>query len=113
MTPRETLASLFRAWDAADALRASAHFAADATYQEARHEAIVGRDAIMTHFVRFFRDGPHFAFKVEDVLVEDERAAVAYHFRIETIPGAWLERPGCALVHFNAATIARWREFEG
>ena len=113
MTPRDTLASLFHAWRDGDALRASAHFTADATYQEAKHEAVVGREAIVAHFVRFFRDGPQFEFNVDDVIIEGDKAAVGYRFRIEAFGATWIEKPGCALVRFNEGAIAEWREFEG
>ncbi len=113
MTHREALGRLFEAWRTGDALRSGAHFAIDGTYREARREPIVGRDAIVAHFTRFFRDGPRFEFFVDDMLVEDNRAAVRYRFAITAAPEAWTERAGCAFVTFTDGTIAEWREYEG
>jgi uncharacterized protein (TIGR02246 family) len=113
MTPRETLAGLFAAWDAGDAVRAAAHFAPDATYREAKHDPIVGREAILAHFTRFFRDGPRWRFVPEETTVEGERAAVAYRFEIFSDIGGWSSRRGCALVHFSAGALTAWREYEG
>jgi len=113
MTPREALGSLFAAWRTGDALRSGAHFAIAATYREARREPILGRDAIVAHFTKFFRDGPRWEFHVDDTLVEEERAAVRYRFAVTSVDGTWLERPGCALVTFANGTIVEWREYEG
>lgn len=113
MTHREALIQLFEAWRTGDALRSGAHFAHDGTYREARREPIVGRAAIVAHFTRFFRDGPRFEFRVDDIVVEDNRAAVRYRFAIAAAPDAWHERPGCAFVTFANGTIAEWREYEG
>jgi uncharacterized protein (TIGR02246 family) len=112
VTPRDALESLFTAWRAGDALRSAAHFASDATYREARGTAIEGRDAIAAHFTRFFRDGPHWRFEVDEVLVEGDRAAVRYRFSIEGPPGTWREKEGCAFAEFRDGTLAQWREYE-
>ena len=112
MTPREHLTSLFAAWEHGDALRAAAHFAADGSYSEAGRPATQGRDAIASHFTRFFRDGPAWRFMVDTVLVEGERAAVAYRFALEGAPGTWRERAGCAMVRFAEGAITEWQEYE-
>ncbi|GAC1395376.1 MAG: hypothetical protein NVS2B8_06540 [Vulcanimicrobiaceae bacterium] len=113
MTHREALTRLFESWRTGDALRSGAHFAADGTYREARCEPIVGREAIVAYFTRFFRDGPRFEFFVDDMVVEDNRAAVRYRFAIAAVGGTWTERFGCAFVTFADGTIAEWREYEG
>ena len=113
MKPREVLERLFEAWRAGDALRSAAHFAPDATYRETRHEPIEGRDAIVAHFTRFFRDGPQWRFEVDEVIVEGERAAVRYRFAVADSEGSWREKPGCAFVAFRDGTVAEWREYQG
>lgn len=113
MTHRESLRRLFAAWQAGDALRSGAHFDLAATYREARREPIVGREAIVSHFGKFFRDGPRYEFRVDETIVEEDRAAVRYRFALATIDGSWRERPGCAFVTFGAGTILEWREYEG
>jgi len=113
VTHRESLADLFAAWQTGDALRSAARFALDGVYREAGREPIVGRDALVAHFTRFFRDGPHFALHIDDTIVEGERAAVRYRFAIAAPGGTWLEKPGCAFVRFADGTIAEWREYEG
>jgi len=112
VTAREALESLFAAWRDGDAHRASAHFAGDAVYREARHDALHGREAIFQHFVTFFRDGPAFRFEADDLIVEGERAAVLYRFRVET-RGEWTEKTGAAIVRFDRGAITEWREFDG
>lgn len=113
MTHREALDGLFAAWRTGDALRSGAHFGIAATYREARHEPIVGRDAIVSHFTKFFRDGPRYEFTVDETVVEEDRAAVRYRFAVVGIDGTWHERPGCAFVTFVDGTIVEWREYEG
>ncbi len=113
MTPREALDGVFAAWRLGDALRSGAHFALDGVYREARRRPLTGRDAIVGHFTRFFRDGPRWEFFLDDTLVEGERAAVRYRFAIEAEDGTWRERPGCAFVTFADGTIAEWHEYEG
>ena len=54
----------------------------DATYHEAGREPIAGREALAAYFTRFFRDGPPWRFEVDEILVDGERAAVAYRFEI-------------------------------
>ncbi len=108
------LDGLFAAWQSGDALRSAAHFAIDGAYHEAGHEPIVGRDAIVAHFTRFFRDGPRFMFAVDETIVEGERAAVRYRFSIAAGPGdLWTEKAGCAFVAFSDGTIREWREYQG
>ena len=113
MTHREALDGLFAAWRTGDALRSGAHFGFAATYREARREPIAGRDAIVAHFTKFFRDGPRWEFHVDDTIVEEDRAAVRYRFAVTSIDGSWHERAGCAFVTFLDGTIAEWREYEG
>jgi len=113
MTIRESLSGLFDSWRTGDALRASAYFATDATYGETARDPIVGRDEIVRHFTKFFRDGPRFEFLVEDTVVEDERAAVRYRFATFDADGKRHERAGCAFVSFVNGTIVEWREYDG
>ncbi len=113
MTRREALDGLFDAWKKGDALRSAAHFAMDGVYREAGREPIVGRDAIVAHFTRFFRDGPRFEFHPDETIVEGNRAAVRYHFRIADPHDRWRETHGCAFVIFEDGTIAEWREYGG
>ena len=107
----ELLDQLIQAWRTGDAHRASAFFGVDATYQEAGHEPIVGREAIAEHFVRFFRDGPPWRFDREETIVQGNLAAVAYRFGIKGDGQIWRERAGCALVRLEGGLIATWREF--
>jgi uncharacterized protein (TIGR02246 family) len=111
---RATLAGLLNAWRNGDALRAAAYFAEDGQYGEARRAPLVGRDALVEHFTRFFRDGPAWRFEVDEVLVDGTRACVSYRFAVEGAGGIWRERAGCALVKFDPhGAIAAWREYEG
>lgn len=109
---RETLMELVSAWRAGDALRASAFFAEDGVYHEVGREPVRGRNEIATYFTRFFRDGPAWQFEIQDIIVEGERAAVAYRFAIHTSDG-WHELAGCALVRREGGSIAEWREYHG
>ena len=113
MTVRETLDGLFAAWRSGDALRSAAHFALDGIYREAGREPIAGRDAIVAHFTRFFRDGPRFTFTPDATIVEGDRAAVRYRFAIDDGNDTWREKHGCAFVVFSDGTIAEWREYGG
>jgi len=113
MTVRETLESLFAAWRGGDALRAAAHFSADGAYREAHGEPVVGRDALIAFFTRFFRDGPRWELFVDDVLVDGDRAAVRYRFAVHAAAGSRRERDGCALVVVSDGAILEWREYEG
>ena len=110
---RTALAGLFDAWRSGDALRASAYFAADSAYAEMGRAPIVGRDAIVRHFTKFFRDGPRFEFLVDETLVDGDRAAVRYRFAIFDERGQRNERSGCAFVGFLDGAIVEWREYEG
>jgi len=67
----------------------------------------------VSHFTRFFRDGPVWRMEVDAVVVEGDRAAVRYRFALKAIDGEWSEQPGCAFVTFADGTIAEWREYEG
>jgi uncharacterized protein (TIGR02246 family) len=113
MTHREALEDLFAAWRTGDALRSAARFAPGGAYREAGRDAIEGRDAILAHFTRFFRDGPRFEFFADDVVVEGDLAAVRYRFAVALGDGTWREKPGCAFVRFVDGTIAEWREYDG
>jgi nuclear transport factor 2 (NTF2) superfamily protein len=113
MTHRQLLESLFDAWRSGDALRAVAHFSLEGAYHEAHADPLVGRDAIVAHFTRFFREGPAWRFAPEETIVEGNRAAVRYRFEVEGRGGAWHERTGCAFVTFADGVIVEWREFEG
>jgi ketosteroid isomerase-like protein len=112
MTARESLVGLLEAWRAGDALRAAAHFAEDGVYREARRGPIRGRAAIVAHFTRFFRDGPVWQLYVDEIIVEGERAAVAYRFAVKADDGGWREKGGCAVVRFSDGSVAEWREYE-
>jgi predicted ester cyclase len=107
---RETIGELVAAWQAGDAHRASAFFASQGEYREADGEAIVGRDALLARFQRFFRDGPPWQFDVDEIIAEDERAAVFYRFALKTSSG-WQERAGCALVRRESGLLTQWREY--
>jgi predicted SnoaL-like aldol condensation-catalyzing enzyme len=111
---RGTLESLIAAWRTGDALRAAAHFVIDGRYGEAGAEPLVGRDALVAHFTRFFRDGPRWRFDIDDIIIEADRACVVYRFAVEGTGVAWRERAGCAIVTFEASgAISGWREYEG
>lgn len=109
---RDLLEELARAWEANDAHRAAAFFAPDGVYHESGAEPIAGRDAIYAHFARFFRDGPAWRFDIEDIIVENGRAAVAYRFGVNR-GGTWETRDGCALVRAEGGLITSWREYHG
>jgi len=113
MAIRSILDSLFEAWSSHDALRAAACFAPGATYREADGRELLGREALAQHFARFFREGPPWRFDVEEVLVEGERAAVAYRFGIRNDEQQWYDRAGCALVRFEGGLVQSWREYHG
>jgi uncharacterized protein (TIGR02246 family) len=109
---RELIEELVGAWQSGDAHRAAAFFAPDGVYHESGEEPLVGRDAIFTHFARFFRDGPAWRFEIDEMIVEGERAAVAYRFGVNR-SGVWNERGGCAFVHCKERLISQWREYRG
>jgi nuclear transport factor 2 (NTF2) superfamily protein len=113
VTAEETIRELIGAWQANDALRASAFFAPDARYHESGREPIAGRAAIAEHFTRFFRDGPLWRFTVEELLVVRERAAVRYVFGVKGDGGAWHERAGCAWIVLRGGLVELWREYQG
>ncbi len=96
----------------ADAL---ASFADNATYAEARKEAIRGRWAIAAEFARFAATGVPFRFTCDDVIAGEDRACVVYRFAVaKGEGGVWRERAGCAIVRFDErGQIEEWREYEG
>ncbi|MGA7569540.1 MAG: nuclear transport factor 2 family protein [Candidatus Aquilonibacter sp.] len=112
MSLRELIEELVGAWQSGDAHRAAAFFAPDGVYHESGEEPLVGRDAIFAHFARFFRDGPAWRFEIDEMIVEGERAAVAYRFGVNR-SGVWNERGGCAFVHCKERLISQWREYRG
>jgi uncharacterized protein (TIGR02246 family) len=113
-SPRETIDGVVAAWRAGDALRAGAYFASDGTYTESGREPLSGRDAIVAHFTRFFRDGPRWRFDVDAVIAERSEACVVYRFAVEGAGGRFRERAGCAVVRCDAGgAIVAWREYEG
>ena len=112
MSLRELIEELVGAWQSGDAHRAAAFFAPDGVYHESGEEPLVGRDAIFTHFARFFRDGPAWRFEIEEIIVEGERAAVAYRFGVNR-NGVWITSGGCALVLRKDSLVAQWREYRG
>ncbi|MHB8146283.1 MAG: nuclear transport factor 2 family protein [Vulcanimicrobiaceae bacterium] len=113
MTTRALVEELVGAWQTNDALRASAFFAINGVYAESGRAPIEGRAAILEHFQRFFRDGPAWRIEVDEIVAEDDRAAVAYRFSIKGRTGNWRERAGCALVRREDGLIALWREYHG
>jgi uncharacterized protein (TIGR02246 family) len=113
MTHREALERLFAAWSDGDAPRSVALFAPAAVYREARHDPLTGREAILSHFTKFFRDGPRFEFEAQEIIVEGDRAAVLFLFTTISGIGTRAEREGCALVAFHDGTITEWREYGG
>ena len=111
---RGQLDDLFDAWRRGDALHAVAHFSAEAIYREAGREPVVGREAILAHFTRFFRDGPQWEIVVDECLIVGRRGAVVYRFRLKGQTGDWIERAGCAIVSFDKdGALTQWREYEG
>lgn len=111
---RQAIESLIVAWQNGDALRAGAHFGAAGIYGEAGRPPLQGRDALVAHFTKFFRDGPAWRFLVDDIIIEGVRACVVYRFALEGTGGVWRERAGCAVVRFDDdGAIAGWHEYEG
>ena len=108
----ELVEELVSAWQAGDALRASAFFAIDGVYHESDREPVRGREAIAQYFTRFFRDGPPWRFEISDVLIDGDRAAVAYSFGTRH-DATWRMREGCALVRREGGLIVEWREYHG
>lgn len=113
MSLRALIEELVAAWRTNDAYRASAFFTLDATYSEPGREPLKGREAILEHFRRFFRDGPPWRFDVDEIVAEGNRAAVAYRFAVKTSGDDWDERAGCALVRCEGGLIEHWREYYG
>lgn len=92
-------------------MRASAFFAPDGTYQESGRDPIVGREAIVAHFVKFFRDGPPWRFEIDTIVGEGEETAVFYHFDIMKNT-QWVKREGCARVLIENNLVRLWREYQ-
>jgi uncharacterized protein (TIGR02246 family) len=113
MAARDLLETLFEAWQAHDALQASACFAHDAVYCEAGGTEVMGRAAITDHFARFFREGPPWRFEVDEVFGEGDRVAVAYRFGVKGAAETWSDRAGCAIVGLEGGLVRRWREYHG
>jgi uncharacterized protein (TIGR02246 family) len=112
VTVRLLIDELIAAWQANDAHRAAAFFAVDARYHESGRAPIDGREAIFAHFERFFRSGPPWRIELDEIVVEGERAAVAFEFATAT-SGTWQTREGCALVRCEDGLVASWREYHG
>ncbi|MEO9171241.1 MAG: nuclear transport factor 2 family protein [Candidatus Baltobacteraceae bacterium] len=110
---RALIDELVAAWKTNDAYRACAFFAPEAIYHESGRSQLEGRDAILEHFRRFFRDGPPWRFEVDSVVEEGDCAAVAYRFAVKGSSGEWQEREGCALVRCEGGLIVHWREYHG
>jgi ketosteroid isomerase-like protein len=106
-----TVLDAFTRGSPADALSS---FAEDATYVEARKEAIRGRAAIAAEFARFGAAGVPYRFTVDEVIADGDRACVVYRFAVATGDReAWRERAGCAIVRFDRrGQIEEWREYE-
>ena len=71
---------------------------------------MVGRDAIVSHFTKFFRDGPAFRLIVTDAICEAQRCAVFYTFELHR-DEAWVKKDGIALVHIENGLVSLWKEF--
>jgi uncharacterized protein (TIGR02246 family) len=112
VTIRTLIEELIAAWQASDAHRASAFFAGNGIYHESGRAPVEGRDAILEHFTRFFRDGPAWKIDAEDIIAQGDRAAVAYRFSVK-VGGTWIAREGCALVRSEGGLVAVWREYHG
>jgi uncharacterized protein (TIGR02246 family) len=110
---RDILETLFESWESHDALRAAACFSPDGVYREADGREIIGREAIRTHFARFFREGPPWRFDVGETIVQGDRAAVTFTFAVKGDGAAWRERAGCAVVSFEQGLVGLWREYHG
>ncbi len=95
-------AVLFECWRAGDAAAAGAYLHPDGVYQDARGAPIVGRDAIVAEWERYFRLAPAGHFTVHEIIGSGDRFAVTY---------TWEGRPGCAIVHVRDGRIALWREY--
>ena len=107
---RDLITELVAAWQAGDALRASAFFSNDGVFAEAGHEPVVGRDAIVSHFTMFFRDGPAFRLIVKDTIAEEHRCAVFYAYELFK-NDAWVKKDGVALVTVENGLVSSWKEF--
>jgi uncharacterized protein (TIGR02246 family) len=113
VTASALIEELIAAWTSGDALRACAFFAPEGIYREPGRDAIRGRDAIFSYFLRFFRDGPPWKFFVDEILARDDRAVVIYRFAIKGEGEEWRERAGCAAVKCVDGLITEWREYHG
>jgi predicted SnoaL-like aldol condensation-catalyzing enzyme len=113
MKPREVILELTEAWRANDSLRASAFFTVEGRYHESGRDPVVGRERIAEHFTRFFRDGPPWRFELDEMIIDGDRAAVAYRFSIKGDGERWRERAGCAVVRLTGGLIEEWREYQG
>jgi predicted SnoaL-like aldol condensation-catalyzing enzyme len=113
MTLEGLISELLAAWTSGDALRASAFFAPDGVYTEPQSGSVYGREAILTYFLRFFREGPPWRLEIDETIAEGDRAAVKYRFFVQGPNGEWRERPGCAFVRRSGGLIAEWREYDG
>ncbi|HWT06433.1 MAG TPA: nuclear transport factor 2 family protein [Xanthomonadales bacterium] len=111
----EGLATVLAAFARGDLGAAAAGFGEHATYREARKPALEGQAAVAAHFARFAASGASWAFRVDDVIADGDRACVVYRFEVPEGDGKRrLERAGCALVRLDRrGQIAEWREYEG
>lgn len=111
MTPGD-FEALFACWRAGDAEGASAYFAPDGVFHEARREPLRGRAAIVAHWASYFATGPQWRMTVHEFFGDGERFALSYTWETKDPAGAWTGRPGCAIVHVRDGTIAEWREYK-
>jgi ketosteroid isomerase-like protein len=109
------LAAVLAAFARGDLSAAAAGFGEHATYREARKPALRGQAAVAAHFARFAASGAAWAFLVDDVIADGDRACVVYRFESPGGDGKGrIERAGCALVRLDGrGQIAEWREYEG
>ncbi|HEX3465889.1 MAG TPA: nuclear transport factor 2 family protein [Candidatus Elarobacter sp.] len=109
------LATVLDLFTAGELDGAAASFSEDATYQEPRKAPIRGREAIAAEFARYAEGGVPFRVEVEELIVDGNRACVAYTFKTGGGEGQpWRERAGCATVRFDeGGRIAAWREYDG
>ena len=80
-------------------------------YQESGREPIYGREAIESHFRRFFESGVSWNFHAERIIVEGPWGAVAYRFEMARLNGEAIVCSGCAIVETRDGKIRMWREY--
>ena len=110
---RVAIDAAIAAWTGRDPDAAAASFSADGCFMESGREPVVGTAALRARFASFFAGVADWEMSVDETLVQGERAAVFYRFRVKGASGAWSERAGCAGVLVRDGRIAVWREYAG